>query len=130
MADADLEAADKEAKARIRRADGIKAETAAPGLASVTVKEADAAATEKKGLVDARVLKEKMMAEAEGTEQKGMAHARVTASQADADLKAGQAEAEVKKQKLMADAKGKEEAGLAEVRVQEAEAAAMPPGLN
>ena len=34
MADADLEAADREAKAKIRRADGLKAEEAASGLAA------------------------------------------------------------------------------------------------
>ena len=52
---AELETADKLARAKIRLAEGIQAEAAAEGLAKVRVKEAEAVATEKQGLVDARV---------------------------------------------------------------------------
>ena len=47
LAEAELEAADREAQAKIRLAEGVKAEEAAMGLAQVEVKEADAVATEK-----------------------------------------------------------------------------------
>jgi hypothetical protein len=55
LADAAMEASDKEARAAIRRAEGTQAEHAAPGLADVRVKEADAVAIEKVGLAQQRV---------------------------------------------------------------------------
>jgi uncharacterized membrane protein YqiK len=122
MADADLEAADRLAKAKIREAEGTRAEVAAPGLAEATVIEARASAAEKRGLVDARVTKEQAMAEAEGNEAKGMSNVRVKEADAGAVLKFGQSEAEVEKLALLAKAKGKEEDGLADVRVKEADA--------
>jgi uncharacterized membrane protein YqiK len=64
LADAELEAADKTAKAKMRLAEGLQAEAAAAGLAQVKVKEADAIATEKLGLAEASVLREKGMADA------------------------------------------------------------------
>lgn len=64
LAEADLEAADKTAKAKLRLAEGIQAEAAAAGLANARVKEADAIATEKLGLAEAHVIKEKGLAEA------------------------------------------------------------------
>ena len=95
QADAELEAADREAKAKIRRAEGIQAETAAPGLAEAKVKEADAVATEKYGLAqirvkeadavavtklgtaEASVLREKALAEAQGIQEKAHAMAQL-----------------------------------------------------
>ncbi len=64
LAEADLEAADKTAKAKLRLAEGVQAESAAAGLANARVKEADAIATEKLGLAEAHVIKEKGLAEA------------------------------------------------------------------
>lgn len=95
QADAELEAADREAKAKIRRAEGVQAETAAPGLADAKVKEADAVATEKYGLAQVRVkeadaaalaklgtaeasvLREKALAEAQGIQEKAHAMAQL-----------------------------------------------------
>ncbi|MGZ8709176.1 MAG: flotillin family protein, partial [Thermoanaerobaculia bacterium] len=95
QADAELEAADREAKAKIRRAEGVQAETAAPGLADAKVKEADAVATEKYGLAqirvkeadavavtklgtaEASVLREKALAEAQGIQEKAHAMAEL-----------------------------------------------------
>jgi uncharacterized membrane protein YqiK len=132
MADADLEAADREARAKVRRAEGIQAETAAPGLAAVKVKEADAVAYEKRGLIEARVEKERLTVVAEGEKQKGMAHADVLSAEASALQKKGEAEAAVVEKKLLATAKGKEadaaaeeQQGLARARVMEAESAAI-----
>ena len=73
LADADREAADRTAAAKIRLAEGIQAETAAEGLALVKVREADAMALEKEGAAKARVTQDQMQAEAAGLAQKAEA---------------------------------------------------------
>ena len=132
MAEADLEAADREARARVRRAEGIQAETAAPGLAAVKVKEADAVAFEKRGLIEAKVEKERLLAIADGEKNKGLAVVHVQEAESTAILKKGEAEAMVVEKKLVAEAKGKEAeakaielTGLARAKVLEAEAQAI-----
>ncbi len=70
LADAELDTADKTAKAKIRIAEGVQAEAAAEGLAKVRVREADAAAIEKQGMVEAKITREKLVAEAAGLLQK------------------------------------------------------------
>jgi uncharacterized membrane protein YqiK len=132
MAEADLEAADREARARVRRAEGIQAETAAPGLAAVKVKEADALAYEKRGLIEAKVEKERLLAVAEGEKSKGLAVVQVQEAESNAILKKGEAEAMVVEKKLVAEAKGKEAeakaielTGFAKAKVLEAEAQAI-----
>lgn len=132
MAEADLESADRESRAKVRRAEGTQAEAAAPGLAAVRVKEADALAFEKRGLIEARIDKERLMATAEGEKSKGLAQVEVQEAQSQAILKKGEAEATVIERKLVAEAKGKEAdakayemQGLAQARVQEAEAQAI-----
>lgn len=72
LAEAELQASDLEAKAKIRLAEGVKAETAAPGLAEVEVRERDADAVEKLGMAEARVKQadaaaRKVQGEAEAT---------------------------------------------------------------
>jgi len=124
-ANADLEASDKEAAAKIRLAEGVQAEQAAEGLARVKVKEADAQAIEKMGAAEAKVKLQMMEAEAEGTEKKGMATVRVHEAQATAIEKKGLAEATVTREQALAKVKGDEEAGLAKVRIEEANAAAI-----
>jgi uncharacterized membrane protein YqiK len=76
MAEAELESADKVAKAKIRLAEGIQAESAAAGLADVRVKEADAAATEKVGLAEAAVLREKGLADTSVLRERGLVEAQ------------------------------------------------------
>jgi len=132
MAEADLESADRESRAKVRRAEGTQAEAAAPGLAAVKVKEADALAFEKRGLIEARIDKERLMANAEGEKSRGLAQVEVQEAQSQAILKKGEAEATVTERKLVAEAKGKEAdskayemQGLAQARVQEAEAQAI-----
>jgi len=135
-ADAQLEAADKEAKAHIRAADGTKATEAASGLAEVQVKEAMAAAIEKEGMVKARVTLEQMQAEAQGEEKKGLAVVKVREAEAAAIEKQGQAEATATrerlmaeaagtKDKLLAEAAGQREKGMAEANVELEKAAAV-----
>ncbi len=131
MAEADLEAADRDARAKLRRAEGLQAEAAAPGLAEVKVKEADATAYEKRGLIEAKVEREKLTAMAEGERQRGLAQVGVQEAEAAAILKKGEAEAAVVEKKLTAEARGKEadasaveKQGFARARVLEAEATA------
>lgn len=124
-ADAELDAADRIAKSKQRLAEGVEAEEAAPGLAKVRVKEADAQADEKKGMVDAKVLKEKMLAEAAGEEEQGMVEIRLQESRAQAIEKEGMAEAKVTREKLTAEAAGDEEKRMVDIRVKEANADAL-----
>lgn len=108
LAEADLEASDKEARAKIRLSEGVQAEEAASGLAKVKVKEADAIAIEKQGDAQARVTLGQMKAEAEGRESQGLALVRVKEAEADAIEKTGRAEATSAREKLLAEASGKE----------------------
>ncbi|HEY4117483.1 MAG TPA: hypothetical protein VGM56_06485 [Byssovorax sp.] len=116
-ADVDLETADKVARAKIRLAEGVQAEAAAEGLAKVRVKEADAVAIEKTGLVEARVAFEKMQSQAAGEEKIGLAKAHVKEADADALQKYGVAEGSAMREKLAAEAAGEEQKGLALAKV-------------
>jgi uncharacterized membrane protein YqiK len=111
LAQAELEAAGKQSEAKRKMAEGIEAERAAPGLADARVREVNAAALEKEGLAEAKVVAEKLMAEARGEQEKGFAHARVVEAHADAKQKEGLAEAKVLEEKLGAQARGEEQIG-------------------
>ncbi len=87
LADAELEASDRHARAKIRLAEGIQAEQAAAGLAGVKVKEADAAAVEKMGRAEALALKDKGEAEALVLRQKGLSEAEATRERLVAEAK-------------------------------------------
>ncbi|CAN5925278.1 hypothetical protein BH11MYX4_BH11MYX4_29280 [soil metagenome] len=106
IADAELDTAAKLARATIRLAAGAQAEAAAEGLAKARVKEADAVATEKLGLVEARVSLEKMSSTAAGEEKQGLAKARVKNADAEAVAKLGTADASALREKLVAEAAG------------------------
>ena len=105
-ADADLETADKVARAKIRMAEGVQAEEAAKGLAAARVREADAVALEKQGLVEARVSLEKLAAIAQGEEKQGLAKVAVRQAEADAVQRHGSAEASVVRERMSAEATG------------------------
>lgn len=77
IAQADLEAAAKEADAKKQLAEGTQAEQAASGLAEAQVKEVMADALQKEGLAEAKVMEEKMDVEAIGSEKIGLAAAMV-----------------------------------------------------
>lgn len=111
LAQAELEAAGKQSEAKRKMAEGIEAERAAPGLADARVREVNAAALEKEGLAEAKVVAEKLMAEARGEQEKGFAQARVVEAHADAKQKEGLAEAKVLEEKLGAQARGEEQLG-------------------
>ena len=110
LAQANLEAATKEADSRKKLAEGIQAERAAPGLADASVKEALAAAMEKEGVAESRVIIAKGDADAQALHGTGKARADVTAAQGAADASAvratGLAEAEVTREKFKAEADG------------------------
>ena len=116
LAEAALETADKQAKAKTRLAEGIQAEEAAHGLAQVRVQEADAVAIEKRGLAQAVVIREQGAAEAQKLEQKMLAEARGMAAQAEAQEKQGQAKANVTREQGTAEAQTLEQKMLAEAR--------------
>jgi len=124
IADADLETADKQARARIRVAEGAQAEQAAPGLAEVRVREAQAAAIEKQGMAEALVIEKKLTAEALGNENRGMAEARVLEARGEAQAKAGHAELAVYGQRIAIDVQGEEQKGMVLARIREANAVA------
>lgn len=99
LAQAELEAAAKTAEAKKKLAEGIEAERAAPGLADARVREVAAAALEKEGLAEAKVLQERMAAQAQGEERMGAAKAK-------AGREVGLSEAEVLREKFRSEAEG------------------------
>lgn len=110
LAQADLEAAAKQADSMKKIAEGVKAEKSAPGFAEAQVKEAKAVALEKEGLAEAKVLAEKMSAQAEGDEKIGLAKATTDREQglaiAVANREQGLADAEIIREKFKAEAEG------------------------
>ncbi|MEN5061729.1 hypothetical protein [Luteimonas sp. TWI1416] len=97
LAQADFEAAGKQAEAKKLLAEGVRAERAAPGLAEAQVQEAGAVAIEKVGVAEARVIEAK----------------------ADANLKQGTAEARVLAETLSAQAQGESQMGRAKAEAVE-----------
>ena len=106
LASAALEAAEKEAQAKIRLADGVKAETAATGLAQAQVMEAEAVAFEKKGMAEARVTRETGAAEAEAVEARLVAEAKGKEADAAAQERMGVAVARTVQERMRAEAEG------------------------
>jgi len=123
LANADLEAAERVAKAKIRMAEGVQAEQAAEGLASVKVKEANAIAIEKEGLAQARVELERMQAKAKGSEDQGMAAMRIREKEIEL-------EAQLAREKAIAEAEGKKAEAEAITLTGEAEASAVQARLT
>jgi uncharacterized membrane protein YqiK len=121
LADAAMEASDKEARAAIRRAEGTQAVAAAEGLAHVRVKEADAIAHEKQGMVEARIRE----AQVAVTEKEGTVIAENVRRKALAEAQGREAEAIAIQKQGVATAVGIREKLLAEVAAKEAEAGAI-----
>ena len=99
LAQANLEAAAKEADSNKKLAEGTQATAAAPGLAEAKVREAKADAMEKEGLANARVIA-----------STGQSEAEVIAAKGDADAKA-------RREIGFADAAAQEKVGLSEAVV-------------
>lgn len=102
IAQAEFDAASRQAEAKKILADAVRVEQAAPGLAQVMVQEANASALEKTGVAEARVIEVK----------------------ADANLKLGQNEARVLAERLGAQAEGETRLGQAKATATEALGAA------
>ncbi|MFC1748464.1 flotillin family protein [Pseudomonadota bacterium] len=81
LAQANLDAAAKEADGEKKLAEGMQASSAAPGLAEAKVQEAKADAYEKQGLAEAKVIEVKGTSEASAIKQTGVAEADVTREQ-------------------------------------------------
>jgi uncharacterized membrane protein YqiK len=81
LARADLEAAEKEAEAKKKLAEGVQAEEAATGLAEAKVQSAKADSLEKEGISEANVIQAKGSAEADAQLVIGKANADVTLAQ-------------------------------------------------
>ncbi|MGV9311101.1 SPFH domain-containing protein [Streptomyces sp. NPDC003691] len=75
LAEARNKAAELDARARIRTAEGVRAEAAAEGLAAVTVREKEADVIERVGRAEAAALAERLKAEADGIREKLTAEA-------------------------------------------------------
>ncbi|MEU3601652.1 flotillin family protein [Streptomyces sp. NPDC006798] len=75
LAEARNKAADLDARAKIRLADGVRAEAAAEGLAAVAVREKEADAVEKAGRAEAVAMAERLKAEADGVRDRMAAEA-------------------------------------------------------
>ncbi|OZG71795.1 hypothetical protein BTA51_19395 [Hahella sp. CCB-MM4] len=110
MAQAELEAAAKEADGKKKLAEGIQAEEAAHGLAEAKVQEAKADAMEKEGLAEAKVIAAKGEASAKAQRDTGLVDAEVISAKGTAEAKAqkdvGMAEADVIREKFKAEADG------------------------
>lgn len=114
MAQANLEASSKEAEAKIKLAEGTKAEESASGLAQAQViqakGEAEAQAMLKTGQSKAKVTAEQGNADALALRETGMADAQVTAAKGESEAKAtrevGLAKAEVTREHFKAEADG------------------------
>ncbi|MCJ8313304.1 MAG: hypothetical protein MJK11_10090 [Pseudomonadales bacterium] len=113
LAEGRLKSAEKDAEAKRNEAKGIEAIHAAPGLADVKVQEAKADADEKSGLANAKVLVEKLTAQAAGDEKIGIAAATVKEADASALKLYGEAEARNIADKYSAEAEGLEKKFLA-----------------
>ncbi|MFI6699190.1 flotillin family protein [Streptomyces sp. NPDC050509] len=85
LAEARLKAADLDSQAKLRLAEGVQAETAAPGLAAVQVRDKEADVIEKAGLAEAGATEARLRAEAEGARLKALAAAEGMRAQATAD---------------------------------------------
>ncbi|WP_205326041.1 SPFH domain-containing protein [Glycomyces sp. YM15] len=109
-AEAAQQAAELEARAKIRQAEGDQAIAAAPGLAAVQVREAEADAIEKGGLAEAKAAEAKGKAEAEAQAAIGKAQASATSAkglaEAEAQAAQGTAEANALREKLLAESVG------------------------
>ncbi|MEU5155366.1 SPFH domain-containing protein [Glycomyces sp. NPDC021274] len=109
-AEAAQQAAELEARAKIRQAEGDQAIAAAPGLAAVQVREAEADAIEKGGLAEAKAAEAKGLAEAEAQAAIGKAEATATSAkglaEAEAQAAKGTAEANALRERLLAESVG------------------------
>ncbi|MEU0910708.1 SPFH domain-containing protein [Streptomyces althioticus] len=80
LAEARLKTADLDAKAKLRLAEGVQAESAAEGLAALQVRDKEAEVIEKAGRAEAEATEARLRAEAEGARAKAVAEAEAVGS--------------------------------------------------
>ena len=133
LANANLEAAAKDSEAKIKLAEGIKAEESAHGFAEAAIQEAKASSLEKEGLAKANVIKATGQAEAQSEREKGMADAEIIAARGESNAKAerdiGLANAQVIAARGESNAKAEREVGMAKAEVTRAHFQAEADGL-
>ncbi|PAM97564.1 hypothetical protein CJI59_33730 [Streptomyces sp. Alain-F2R5] len=113
LAEARLKSADLDARAKLRLAEGIQAESAAEGLAAVQVRDKEAEVIEKAGRAEAEATEARLRAEAEGAKAKALAEAEGAKAKA-------LAEAAAVGEKLKAEAAGLTEKAAAMAALDEA----------
>ena len=133
LAAANLEAAAKDSEAKIKMAEGIKAEESAHGFAEAAIQEAKSVSLEKEGIAKANIIKATGQAEAQSEREKGMADAEVIAARGESNAKAerdiGLANAQVIAARGESNAKAEREVGLAKAEVTRAHFQAEADGL-
>ena len=133
LASANLEASAKDSEAKIKMAEGIKAEESAHGFAEAAIQEAKASSLEKEGIAKANVIKATGQAEAQSQREKGMADAEIIAARGESNAKAerdiGMANAQVIAAQGESNAKAEREVGLAKAEVTRAHFQAEADGL-
>lgn len=133
LATANLEAAAKESEAKMKMAEGIKAEESAHGFAEAAIQEAKSVSLEKEGLAKANIIKATGQAEAQSEREKGMADAEIIAARGESNAKAerdiGMANAQVIAARGESNAKAEREVGLAKAEVTRAHFQAEADGL-
>lgn len=121
LAEANLLASAKDAEAKIKLAEGIKAEESAHGFAQAAIQEAKAVALEKEGIAKANVVKATGEAQANSERDIGLAKANVIKAtgeaQANSERDIGLANAEVIQAKGLSEAQAEREVGLAKAEV-------------
>ncbi|MDS1311687.1 flotillin family protein [Marinobacter xiaoshiensis] len=150
-AQAEMDAAEKEAIADEKRARGRQFLAAADGLAEAQVKEAQASAIradgiaradvksatakadEEAGMAEVRVLEQRLETEAMGEEKLGLAKAdarkAMVLAEADGEARMGHAKADARKALVLAEAEGEDRMGHAKAGAREAMAKAEASGL-
>ncbi len=110
LANANLEAAAKDSEAKIKMAEGTKAEESARGFAEAAIQEAKASSLEKEGLAKANIIRATGQAQAQSDREIGMADAEIIAVRGESNAKAerdvGLAKAEVTRAHFQAEADG------------------------
>ncbi|MFF9582904.1 SPFH domain-containing protein [Streptomyces achromogenes] len=143
LAQARLKTADLDAQAKVRLAEGVRAEAAAEGLAAVQVRDKEAEVIEKAGRAEAEATEARLRAEAEGVRAKALAQAEAIGEKLKAEA-AGLTEKAAAMAALDEASRGHEEyrlrleaekdvrlAGLdAQRKVAEAQAAVLATGLE
>ncbi|QHC30474.1 flotillin family protein [Streptomyces sp. HF10] len=141
LAEARLKTADLNARAKLRLAEGVQAESAAEGLAAVQVRDKEAEVTVKAGRAEAEATEARLRAEAEGAQAKalaeaegararGLAEAESARARGLAEAEGAQAAAAATEARLRAEAEGARAKALAEAEGTKAAALAEATGIG